>query len=575
MPTYSERFWKKSWDDHCEDLDPELWNRTILDMFKDTFENYGKEIAWSFQNVETTIEELDRMSNIFANMLIENGFKKGDIVAINLPNIPEYLISVFGGLKAGCIVSGVSPLMSDLQMLHQINDLAAEDKQVALVTLDAIFEFRLKNVASKAKLKLVVWTSVIGSFSKEDQAKIRAVREIPSGKITPLNGIKILDFWDDVMSKISSDPVSVDISPQDLAFIMYTGGTTGPPKGAMLTHSNFVANLCIVSAWLNMEKGGECAISGFPFFHIGGLAFGMNCLNYAWLQVLLPDPRDTLTICNAIKKYRPKVLTNVPSLYQLLINTRKFKRLDHSNCEICISGASPFPVDAQKQLEAIVGENKILELLGMTETVAIFSMNPAVKPKRLGTVGIPFLNTDLKILDTDTGEEMPLGEPGEICVKSPVVMKGYYNKPEETANTIDKDGYIHTGDVGFMDEEGFITVVDRTKDMIIVGGFKVFSSKVEDILTEHPAIELMALIGVKNPDRPGSEFVKAFIQLSSKYEYDGNEEALIEEITAFAKEKCAPYEVPKIFEFVEEITLTEVGKINKKALREQTPLINQ
>ena len=166
MPTYSEKFWKKSWDDHCEDLDPELWNRTILDMFKDTFENYGKEIALSFQNVETTIEELDRMSNIFANMLIENGFKKGDIVAINLPNIPEYLISVFGGLKAGCIVSGVSPLMSDLQMLHQINDLAAEDKQVSLVTLDAIFEHRLKNVASKAKLKLVVWTSVIGSFSK-------------------------------------------------------------------------------------------------------------------------------------------------------------------------------------------------------------------------------------------------------------------------------------------------------------------------------------------------------------------------------------------------------------------------
>jgi len=567
MGNYSDRFWKKSWDDGLEDLDPELWNQTILDIFKDTFENYGKEIAWSFQNVETTIEELDLKSNIFANMLIENGFKKGDIVAINLPNIPEYLISVFGGLKAGCIVSGVSPLMSDLQMLYQINDLAADDKQVALVTLDAIFEHRLKNVASKAKLKLVVWTSVIGSFSKEDQAKIRAVKEIPFGEVTPLEGIKVLDYWDDVMSKISSEPVSVDLSPQDLAFIMYTGGTTGPPKGAMLTHSNFVANILIVRAWLDMKKGGQVAISGFPFFHIGGLAFGVNCLGYAWLQVLLPDPRDTQTICNSMKKYNPKILTNVPSLYQLLINTRKFKRLDHSNLEICISGASPFPVDAQKQLESIVGEQKILELLGMTETVAIFSMNPAKKPKKLGTVGLPFLNTEIRIVDPDTGEEVPLGEPGEICVKSPVVMKGYYNKPEETANVFEEDGFMHTGDVAFMDEDGFMTVVDRTKDMIIVGGFKVFSSKVEDILTEHPAIEMVALIGVKNPDRPGSEFVKAYIQMNAKYEYDGNQEALIENITAFAKEKCAPYEVPKIFEFIEEVPLTAVGKIDKKVLR--------
>ncbi len=569
MGAYESRFWKKSWDDHCkDDLDPELWNQTILDIFKDTFENYGKEIAWSFQNVETSIEQVDKLSNSFANMLIENGFKKGDILAINLPNIPEYLISVFGGLKAGCIVSGVSPLMSDLQMLYQINDLGAGKKKVALVTLDAIFEARLTKVASKATdLKLVLATSIIGSFSKEDQAKIHAVRDIPKGTVTPLEGIKVLDYWDDVMTKASTDPVSVDISPEDLAFIMYTGGTTGPPKGAMLTHSNFVANILIVRAWLDMKKGSHCAISGFPFFHIGGLAFGVNCLGYAWLQVLLPDPRDTQTICNAMKKYNPKILTNVPSLYQLLINTRKFKRLDHSNLDICISGASPFPVDAQKQLESIVGEQKILELLGMTETVAIFSMNPAKKPKKLGTVGIPFLNTEIKIIDPETGKEVPLGDPGEICVKSPVVMKGYYNKPEETANSIDKDGFLHTGDVAFMDEDGYMTVVDRTKDMIIVGGFKVFSSKVEDILTEHPAIEIIALIGVKNPDRPGSEVVKAYIQMNPKYEYDGNQEKLIESITAFAKEKCAPYEVPKLFEFVETLPLTEVGKLNKKLLR--------
>jgi len=569
MTNYSDRFWKKSWDDGLEDLDPKLWDTTIPDVFRDTFDNYGNEIAYSFQNKETTYEELDKLSNSFAKMLIENGFEKGDIVGINLPNIPEYLISVFGGLKAGCIVSGISPLLSDVQMLYQINDLGAGERKVALVTLDAIFEHRLLNIASKATdLKLVVATSIIGSFSKEDQAKIHAVRDLPTGKVTPIEGKKVLDYWDDVIAKFSSDAVKVDITPDDLGFLYYTGGTTGPPKGAMLTHSNVVANLRIMSTWLDMNKGGDCAISGFPFFHIGGLAFGLNCLNYAWLQVLLPDPRDTLTICNAIKKYKPRILANVPSLYRLLIDTRKFKRLDHSTLEICISGASPFPVDAQKEFENIVGEQKILELLGMTETVAIFSMNPAKKPKRLGTVGMPFLNMDVKIVDPDTGELVPVGEPGEICARGPVIMKGYWKKPDETKNTIDSDGFIHTGDVGWMSEDGYITVVDRTKDMIIVGGFKVFSSKLEDTLTEHPAIGIIATIGVKNPDRPGSEFVKAFIQIDPKFEYDGNEEALIADIQSFAKERCTPYEIPKLFEFVEELPLTAVGKVDKKVLRE-------
>lgn len=569
MPNYSDRFWRSSWDDGLEDLDPKLFDTTIPEVFRDVFENFGDEIAYSFQNKETTFGELDKFSNSFANMLIDNGFEKGDIVGINLPNIPEYLISVFGALKAGCIVSGISPLLSDVQMLYQINDLGAGERKVALVTLDAIFEHRLLNIASKATdLKLVVVTNIVGSFSKEDQAKIRAVRELPTGKVTPLEGKKVFDYWDDVIEKISSDPIKVDISPEELGFLYYTGGTTGPPKGAMLTHSNVVANLRIVSTWLGMSKGGGgVAISGFPFFHIGGLAFGMNCLYMAWMQFLLPDPRDTLTICNAIKKYKPQILANVPSLYRLLIDTRKFKRLDHSTLEICVSGASPFPVDAQKEFESIVGEQKILELLGMTETVAIFSMNPAKKPKRLGTVGIPFLNTDVKIVDPDTGDLVPIGEPGEICARSPVIMKGYWKKPDETKNTIDSEGFIHTGDVGWMSEDGFITVVDRTKDMIIVGGFKVFSSKLEDTLTEHPGIGIIATIGVKNPDRPGSEFVKAFIQIDPKYEYDGNEETLIADITDFAKERCAPYEVPKLFEFVEELPLTAVGKVDKKALR--------
>ena len=214
-----------------------------------------------------------------------------------------------------------------------------------------------------------------------------------------------------------------------------------------------------------------------------------------------------------------------------------------------------------------MGEGKLLECYGMTECSPLTTMNPSKGERKLGSIGLPLLNTELKLVDPDTGEEVPLGEAGEICVKGPMVMIGYYNKPEETKKAIDADGYMHTGDVAVMDEKGYLKIVDRTKDMIIVSGFKVFSSKVEDILTKHPAIGSIALIGVANPDRPGSEIVKAFIQLDPAYEFDGDKKALKEDITKFAKETCAPYEVPKIIEISDELPLTVVGKVDKKRLR--------
>ena len=261
------------------------------------------------------------------------------------------------------------------------------------------------------------------------------------------------------------------------------------------------------------------------------------------------------------------MLVNVPSLYQILINFKKFKRLDHSKLRQCISAASPFPKESQEKLEEIVGEGKLLELYGMTELSPVATMNLSIGEKVLGTVGYPIQNVEIKLLDPDTGEVVPLGEPGEICVRGPNVMQGYYQKPEETAKAIDKDGFMHSGDVGIMDSNGILRIVDRTKDMIIVGGFKVFSAKVEDSLSKHPAIGMVALIGIPNPDRPGSEIVKAFIQMDPDFEFDGNKEALEEDIISYAKENCAPYEVPKIIEISEELPLTVVGKVDKKVLR--------
>ena len=245
----------------------------------------------------------------------------------------------------------------------------------------------------------------------------------------------------------------------------------------------------------------------------------------------------------------------------------KFKELDHSNIDSCLCAASPFPKESQAELESIIGKNKLLEVYGMTELSPVATMNPYQGTKKLGTIGLPMQNIELKIVNTETGVEVPLGDAGEIWVAGPLVMPGYFNKPEETEKAIDKDGYMHTGDIGIMDEDGFIRIVDRKKDMIIVGGYKVFSAKIENVLSKHPAVGMIALIGTPNPDRPGSEIVKAYIQIHPNYEYNGDNKVIREDLIKFAKKNCAPYEVPKIIEIVDELPLTPVGKIDKKALR--------
>jgi len=525
MSDYSSRFWKKSWDSDMDDLDPKEWESVghFSQALRRTFDNYPNKAALSSLGVEVTFGELDTYSNQFANMLIDNGFKVGDVVGINVANIPEYPIALVGAMKAGCIVSGVSPLLSDVQMQYQLSDLGEGGKQVALVTLDAIFAGRLVNIHTKLpQLKLVITTS-IGDFLPKIKAVLgKAIGKIPKGKVTPLTGKTVLNFHKDLL---------------------------------------------IVQKWLGWEPGLGIACSGFPFFHIAGLFFCVNCLYLGLTQILIANPRDTNHICAELGKYEVTTLVNVPSLFQMLLKNPKFAKLDHSSIEYCISAAAPFPVESQKQLEAIVGKGKLLEVYGMTETSPLTTMNPAKGKKMLGSIGLPLPNTELKLENPETGEIVPLGEPGEICVKGPMVMQGYYNKPEETNKAIDKDGFMHTGDVGVMDDEGYLKIVDRTKDMIIVGGYKVFSSKIEDIISKHPAIDAMALIGVPNPDRPGSELVKAFIQLDPDYSYDGNEEALKESIKSFSKENCAPYEVPKMIEIMEELPLTTVGKVDKKLLR--------
>jgi long-chain acyl-CoA synthetase len=567
---YAQKFWKKSWDEGLDDLDPAEFETTYVDMIKQAFQRVPDKTALAFLGMEMTFREVDQYADQFAHMLRNKGFKKGDVVGINLPNIPEYVISLIGALRCGCIVSGVSPLLSAEQIKYQLNDLGSTGKQVALVTLDAIFAGHLVKIADDMpQLKLVIVTSVAGFLPKIKQVLGKLLKKIPSGKITPLKGKTILDYHKDVLKNTSAAPVEVELTPDDLGWIQYTGGTTGAPKGAMLSHRNAAHNILSINKWLGWEWGKGVLLSGFPMFHIAGLTVCESAIFFGWTQVLIPNPRDTAHICKEMAKYKPTNMANVPSLYQMLMADPKFRELDHTTLGTCISAAAPFPKESQAELENIIGKGKLLELYGMTETSPVSTMNPSKGKKKLGTVGVPFLNVDCKLIDPVTGEAVALGEAGEICIKGPLVMRGYFNKPEETRSAIDAEDYMHTGDVAIMDEDGYLTIVDRTKDMINVGGFKVFSSKVEDVLSKHPAVGMLALIGLENPERPGSEIVKAFVQLDPDFRFDGDKEALKKDIISFAKEKVSPYEIPKIIEIINEMPLTAVGKIDKKVLRKR------
>jgi len=562
---YKDKFWERSYDPGVEDIAPSQWETTCVEMVRPAFEQFPHKIAVAYKGTEVTFDDLDHYSNRFAHMLLANGLQKGDVVGIHLPNIPECIIAWLGTLKAGGVVSGVSPLLSTGKMAYQLKDSGAK----VLITLDAFFASRLVEIGGDLEaLKLIVVAGAGGFLPRPKRIFGKLLGKIPTGRVTPIDG-KVICHMDDVIrtKMFASGPPKTTILPDDLAYIQYTGGTTGLPKGVMLNHRNAVADLLLFQNWMGWEKGNDTALSALPLSHLAGLFFNKGCICSGRTQVLIPNSGDTKHICAELEKYQPNILVNVPSLFQRLLKDPGFSALDHSNLRTCISGGSPFPAESRKELENIVGKGKLLEVYGMIEAAPLVAANPAKGRKKAGSIGLPLSNTDIKLKDPVTQLAVPLGDPGEICVKGPQVMVGYLNKLEETLAVFDNEGYLHTGDVAVQDEDGYLTIVDRTRDMIVVGGFKVFSKGVEEALSKHPAVGMIALIGEPNPERPGSELLTAYISLSPDYEYNGDATALKEDILLFATENLAPYEVPKLIEFIEKFPLTPIGEINKKALR--------
>ena len=543
---YAGKFWRKSFDPHVKDHFDYPENKMFHDLFMEAVADAPDICAVNYMGEEVTFKQLDALSNRFANFLIRQGMKPGDVVGVYSLNLPAYYIAIPAISRAGCVLTGVSPLLTPRELEYQLNDSGAK----ILLALD-VFWGNISQVIDKVKLKAIVLTGFSDFTAGAQPLKL------------PESAVPVYRFVD-LVREYPADPVNVRVRGEDPLLMQYTGGTTGPSKGAVLTHNNMVRQIIQFANFLDSKKGNERILCPFPLFHQAGLFNGMFGLVMATPQATIPNPHDYDFIIKTIREYKPTALSAVPTIFLELMKKPEFRELDFSGIWGCVAGASPFPVEYLKGFEDIVGKNKFSEVYGMTETSPIITANPRYGKRIFGSVGLPICDTEVKIVDPATKEPVPVGEPGELAVRGPQVMKGYHNKPEETANAL-RDGWFYTGDICRMDQEGYVYIVDRLKDMVIVSGFKVFTRELDDIIIEHPDVAMAASVGIPDPNRPGNEMVATAIVLKEGVEKADAEK---EKIREFIRQREAPYKVPRIIVFMDSMPTSAVGKILKRELRE-------
>ncbi len=544
------RFWHKSWPEGFP-YDIEIPNTTIHETLTETATKYPDNPAYHFQGKTLSFRDIERLSNQLANGLLELGVKKGARVAFMLPNVPQAPLALFGILKTGAIVTPINPLFKQHELHHQLNSAGVRH----LIALDLFHEV-IESGKKDTPLETIIYTRTGEYLGKAKAALGRLARKIPHPKLPSGSDIIMLQG---LLKHQSLQAPPIAVSPEDTAALLYTGGTTGPPKGAMLSHQNLMFNAKVGSQWFKVQMGEECFIGILPAFH----AFGFSCIIVlsaliASSVVLIPRP-DIKEILKSIQQYKATVLVGVPTLYVSLLASPLLKKYDISSLENCFSGAASLPIEVLEQFQQETG-SYIVEGYGMTETSPILTLIPqgVLRP---GAVGIPTFNTDIKIVDqTDDTKELPIGEWGEILARGPQIFQGYWNAPEATAEAL-RGGWLHTGDVGRFDTDGYLLIGDRKKDLIKRSGYSVFPAEVEALLYRHQAIAECAVIGVPAP-RVGEE-VKAFIVLKSEFKDTIGEE----EIREWSKQEMAAYKYPRIIEFREALPKSAVGKILRRELR--------
>jgi len=532
-------------------------NPSVVDIFTKACKDYAE--LPSFTNFGKTISyrELDNYTNQFASWLIhEAGLEKGDRIAVMMPNLLQYPIVVFGALRAGLVVVNTNPLYTDRELEHQLTDSGAK----AIVVVEA-FAATLADVVAKTDVKTVVTTRFGDMLSFPKSMVINFVIRHVKKMVKPYSLPGSFSFKDVLKKGATLPSVTAELNHDDLAFLQYTGGTTGVAKGAMLTHGNMVANITQAYHWIvvdDLEEGKEIIITALPLYHI--FALTANCLTFmklGALNVLITNPRDMPGFVKELKKFRFTAFTGVNTLFNALMNTDGFKDIDFSGLKMTLGGGMAVQKAVAERWKEITGV-PLVEAYGLTETSPAACINPMNLQDYNESIGLPIPSTDACVRSEDN-ETLPIGEAGELCIRGPQVMLGYWQRPEATAKTIDSDGWLHTGDVAVMDENGYFKIVDRLKDMILVSGFNVYPNEIESVIAMMPEVLEVGAIGV--PDEHSGEVVKVVI---AKKDESLTEAAVL----AHCKENLTGYKRPKVVQFVDELPKTNVGKILRRELRD-------
>jgi len=537
----------------------------VHQFLSDTVAKYPNNTALIFFDNKMTYAQLNALVDRFAAGLQQLGLKKGDRVAIYMPNCPQFVVAYYAVLRAGGIVVPSNPLYVSREFEHQVNDSGAK----MAVCLSLLYP-RVKEARPHTGLEHVIVTNIKEYFPGLLKVLFTLAKEKKGGHRVDISGDANTHWFQDILKSAPDKPTPVDIEPEDTAVLMYTGGTTGVPKGAQLTQRNVIANAMQVAAWMpDAREGQEVMLTALPLTHSYAMTVCMNQSVYrGYAQILIPNPREFDQLLGAINKHKPTMFPGVPTMYMAINNHPEVKagKYDVKSIKLCISGAAGLPPEVQEEFQRITG-GKLVEGYGLSEASPVTHCNPIRSGGRIGYIGVPFPDTDCKIVDADTETEtLGPGEPGVLCVSGPQVMKGYWGMPTETANVLRQDDtgkvWLHTGDVAEMTEEGYFRIVDRKKDMILAaGGYNVYPREIEDVLYEHPKVMEAAAIGV--PVGGSDQRAKVFIVLRP------GETATEEEILDFCRERLARYKIPKYVEFRDELPKTMVGKILRRELMEE------
>jgi long-chain acyl-CoA synthetase len=545
----------KPWLKHYEAAVPEhLQYEPIClpDCLKRSATSYPEKMALSFQGYRVSFAGLNEMVDRFATCLADFGVRKGDSVAILLPNMIPCVAAYYASMRIGAITVMNNPLYSDRELLHQFNDSEAK----VLITLDLLGN-RMIDLRPQTQIKQIIITS-IGEYLPFPKNLLFPLVGKKKGLAAQVKPAQDVYRWKSLIARYAPAPPQVALDFEDVAMYQYTGGTTGVSKGVMLTHGNLSKQIQHIWAWFPEFGSDEIMLGALPFFHVFGLSTAMNLAIYSgWGNILVPKPQPA-QLLEAISKYKPTFAPLVPTMYIGMLEHPDIEKTDLTSIKGCFSGSAPLPVEVISEFERKTGAI-IVEGYGLTESCPVTHVNPFRGQRKIGSIGLPIPDTLCRIVDLNKGDtDVPVGEAGELLIKGPQIMKGYWKRPDATAETL-TDGWLHTGDIAKMDEDGYFYIVDRKKDLIISGGYNVYPRDIEEVFFEHPKVMEATAIGIPHPKR--GEAVKVFVVLKE------GQRATTEELKSYCQDKLAKYKWPTQIEFRKDLPKTNVGKILKKDLR--------